>query len=259
MLDTEPLYQAALATSRRGIGLCPRRRVLSDLDWHPYQRRPKKGRCLLWPCFSLTALYQVGCRPVVPASGRTRHRYQARSAGPYSTNLRRRPSPEPWPLLLAPSRPQRPWKRAVWRIALPTSSTSDQVARGKPAPDLYLEAASRLGLPPASCIALEDSEAGVQSASTAGDDRDHGARPQETFSPSRVPSVQNPVFAAPSRSFDCRLASALIRPILFEPTDCKVHDVSLRHELAICKTNPAAANDMARVRSQKVLADAIKI
>ena len=46
--------------------------------------------------------------------------------------------------------------------------TSDQVARGKPAPDLYLEAARRLGLPPAACIALEDSEAGVQSASTAG-------------------------------------------------------------------------------------------
>ena len=46
--------------------------------------------------------------------------------------------------------------------------TSDQVASGKPAPDLYLEAARRLGLPPTACIALEDSEAGVQSASTAG-------------------------------------------------------------------------------------------
>ncbi|MXW80596.1 MAG: HAD family phosphatase [Gemmatimonadetes bacterium] len=46
--------------------------------------------------------------------------------------------------------------------------TSDQVARGKPAPDLYLEAARRLELPPTACIALEDSEAGVQSAHTAG-------------------------------------------------------------------------------------------
>ena len=46
--------------------------------------------------------------------------------------------------------------------------TSDQVACGKPAPDLYLEAARRLGLSPTACIALEDSEAGVQSASTAG-------------------------------------------------------------------------------------------
>ena len=46
--------------------------------------------------------------------------------------------------------------------------TSDQVAAGKPAPDLYLEAARRLGLPPAACIALEDSDPGVQSAHIAG-------------------------------------------------------------------------------------------
>ncbi len=46
--------------------------------------------------------------------------------------------------------------------------TSDQVARGKPAPDLYLEAARRLELPPETCIALEDSEAGVASAHAAG-------------------------------------------------------------------------------------------
>jgi mannitol-1-/sugar-/sorbitol-6-/2-deoxyglucose-6-phosphatase len=40
--------------------------------------------------------------------------------------------------------------------------------RGKPAPDVYLTAARRLGLSPARCLALEDSPAGVVAAKTAG-------------------------------------------------------------------------------------------
>jgi HAD superfamily hydrolase (TIGR01509 family) len=46
--------------------------------------------------------------------------------------------------------------------------TGDQVARGKPAPDIYLEAARRLNVEPAECVALEDSEAGILAASRAG-------------------------------------------------------------------------------------------
>ena len=46
--------------------------------------------------------------------------------------------------------------------------TGDQVERGKPAPDIYLESTRRLGLTPAQCIALEDSDAGVIAASAAG-------------------------------------------------------------------------------------------
>ena len=43
-----------------------------------------------------------------------------------------------------------------------------QVAHGKPAPDIYLYAAERLGLSPAVCMALEDSQNGVRSAAAAG-------------------------------------------------------------------------------------------
>jgi HAD superfamily hydrolase (TIGR01509 family) len=46
--------------------------------------------------------------------------------------------------------------------------TGEQVAKGKPAPDIYLEAARRLGVEPARCLALEDSDAGILSASAAG-------------------------------------------------------------------------------------------
>lgn len=46
--------------------------------------------------------------------------------------------------------------------------TGDQVARGKPDPDPYLEAARRLGVEPARCVAIEDSPTGAASAVAAG-------------------------------------------------------------------------------------------
>jgi HAD superfamily hydrolase (TIGR01509 family) len=46
--------------------------------------------------------------------------------------------------------------------------SSEEVARGKPAPDVYLEAARRLGVPPARCAAVEDSHGGIRSAKAAG-------------------------------------------------------------------------------------------
>ena len=50
----------------------------------------------------------------------------------------------------------------------PVRVTRDQITHGKPAPDIYLEAARRLRTAPAQCVALEDSEAGILSASRAG-------------------------------------------------------------------------------------------
>ncbi|MCC8189413.1 MAG: HAD family phosphatase [Planctomycetes bacterium] len=44
----------------------------------------------------------------------------------------------------------------------------DMVANGKPFPDIYLEAARRLDLPPERCVVLEDSAAGVEAAKVAG-------------------------------------------------------------------------------------------
>lgn len=46
--------------------------------------------------------------------------------------------------------------------------TRDDVMRGKPHPDLFLRAAELLGVPPASCLALEDSHNGVRAAHAAG-------------------------------------------------------------------------------------------
>jgi HAD superfamily hydrolase (TIGR01509 family) len=46
--------------------------------------------------------------------------------------------------------------------------SSEEVAHGKPAPDVYLEAATRLEVAPERCAAIEDSENGIRSASSAG-------------------------------------------------------------------------------------------
>jgi HAD superfamily hydrolase (TIGR01509 family) len=46
--------------------------------------------------------------------------------------------------------------------------SSEEVAHGKPAPDVYLETANRLGMAPGSCAAVEDSHGGIRSAKAAG-------------------------------------------------------------------------------------------
>lgn len=46
--------------------------------------------------------------------------------------------------------------------------STEEVARGKPAPDGYLEAARRLGVDPGDCVAVEDSSNGLRSAHAAG-------------------------------------------------------------------------------------------
>jgi beta-phosphoglucomutase family hydrolase len=46
--------------------------------------------------------------------------------------------------------------------------TADDVAHGKPAPDIFVEAARRIGVAPQLCVAFEDADLGVQSAAGAG-------------------------------------------------------------------------------------------
>jgi len=46
--------------------------------------------------------------------------------------------------------------------------SSDEMAHGKPAPDVYLEAARRLGVAPGACLVVEDSFNGVRAGKAAG-------------------------------------------------------------------------------------------
>ena len=77
-----------------------------------------------------------------------------------------------WPLGLASSA-NRPIIDLVLGLAdlsdrFAATVSSEEVERGKPAPDVYLEAAGRLDVAPADCAAVEDSSNGLRSAAAAG-------------------------------------------------------------------------------------------
>ncbi len=77
-----------------------------------------------------------------------------------------------WPLGLASSSNRELIDRALEVSGLAryfrATVSSEEVERGKPAPDVYLDAARRLSVEPARCAAVEDSASGIRSARDAG-------------------------------------------------------------------------------------------
>jgi len=77
-----------------------------------------------------------------------------------------------WPLAVASSAPKSLIEAVLdisgLRSAFAAAVSSEEVPRGKPAPDVYLEATARLRVPPASCAAVEDSSNGLRAAAAAG-------------------------------------------------------------------------------------------
>lgn len=77
-----------------------------------------------------------------------------------------------WPLGLASSSNREIIDAFLERAGLgdgfAVTLSSEQAGRGKPAPDVYLETAVRLGVDPGACVAVEDSANGLRSAAAAG-------------------------------------------------------------------------------------------
>lgn len=76
------------------------------------------------------------------------------------------------PVALATSAPEANVEHTLREIGLidrlRVIARGDQVKRGKPAPDVFLFAASLLGVPPEACLAFEDAPLGIGSARAAG-------------------------------------------------------------------------------------------
>ena len=77
-----------------------------------------------------------------------------------------------WPIGLASSSPRRLIDAVLGRIGVAAlfgaTLSTDEVGRGKPAPDVYVAAADRLRVPTSRCVAVEDSTNGLRSALDAG-------------------------------------------------------------------------------------------
>lgn len=76
------------------------------------------------------------------------------------------------PVSVASGGPKPVVRETLARVGLaelfPIVVTPEDVKRGKPAPDLFLLAAEKMGVPPQSCLVFEDAEPGVEAAKAAG-------------------------------------------------------------------------------------------
>jgi HAD superfamily hydrolase (TIGR01509 family) len=95
------------------------------------------------------------------------------------------------PVGVASSSPRERLHRTLSRAGLldafDVTVAGDEVEHGKPAPDMFLLVAERLGAAPEDCIAIEDSPTGVQAAVAAG---------MRTIAVSRVPGAEAALAAA---------------------------------------------------------------
>ena len=74
----------------------------------------------------------------------------------------------PWAVVTSAGRRLAEVRLAAAGIDAPVLLSLDDVARGKPEPDGYLKAAAELGIDPAACLVVEDSEPGIAAGRAAG-------------------------------------------------------------------------------------------
>ncbi len=169
MLDTEPLYRAAWQQACRESGF-----YLDDEAYSSFIGRPTRD-CeadLVAHFGSSFLLSQFRLRwPRIWDASVRHHGIAAQGGGGGGRSF------HSWSNSGFRLRSQLPADAACTELSLRGAGlsgrfnaivTGDQVAHGKPAPDIYLEAARRLKQDPVHCIALEDSDAGVLAACAAG-------------------------------------------------------------------------------------------
>jgi HAD superfamily hydrolase (TIGR01509 family) len=170
LIDTEPVWRAAQAAVFAGMGIALRERDLLDSTGQPveelipvWRRRSPDGDGTS-PLTDTQVADLITDRVIahVTAEGQPMPGVTAAIARFERCGLR---------LAIASSSPLRLIDAVCDRLRLARievrCSAMDE-ARGKPAPDVYLTAARRIGVPAARCLALEDSPHGVASAKSAG-------------------------------------------------------------------------------------------
>ena len=109
-------------------------------------------------------------------------------------------------VLVQPAADRRGARRAGLGELFEVTVSSEEVARGKPAPDVYLEAARRLGVAPERCAAVEDSANGIRSAHAGRDAGDRDPEPALLRRPRGRAGARRDVRRVPHRSPSSQLA-----------------------------------------------------
>jgi HAD superfamily hydrolase (TIGR01509 family) len=165
LVDSERVWESARERVARANGGAwhadsqARMMGMSTPEWSTWMReelgvRLAPGRIRDTVLTEIEAIYRDRV-PLMPGAGRAVERIAAR-----------------WPLAVASSSARGLVELVLeltgWKPRFEAVVSSEEVPRGKPAPDVYLEAARRLGVEPGGCVAVEDSTAGLRSAHAAG-------------------------------------------------------------------------------------------
>jgi sugar-phosphatase len=171
LIDTEPVWRAAQAAVFAGIGVTLSERDLIDSTGQPVEELiPVWRRRSPGPDLASTELSddEIADRIIDQVIGYVKARGQPMPGVTAAIALFERYGLR---LAIASSSPLRLIDAVCDRLGLARiavrCSARDEV-RGKPAPDVYLTAARRLGVAAAGCLALEDSPNGIASARSAG-------------------------------------------------------------------------------------------
>lgn len=166
MVDTEPLSRQAWDAVLGPFGYA----LADEVYWQMIGRRSDESSQIAWAAYDL---------PI------TAEELLARKSAVFQTTLEQGIPIMPglMPLLAEIARRQIPWAMAtsspyhqaetvLAQLGLADAcraiTAGNEVSHGKPAPDIYLLAAQRLGIAPEDCLALEDSVPGSQAAAAAG-------------------------------------------------------------------------------------------
>ena len=171
LIDTEPVWRAAQATVFAGIGIALRESDLLDSTGQPVEELiPVWRRRSPGPDLASTELSddEIADRIIDQVIGYVKARGQPMPGVTAAIALFERYELR---LAIASSSPLRLIDAVCDRLGLARIAvrcSAREEVRGKPAPDVYLTAARRLGVAAAGCLALEDSPNGLASAKAAG-------------------------------------------------------------------------------------------
>ena len=171
LIDTEPVWRAAQSAVFAGIGVTLSERDLIDSTGQPVEELiPVWRRRSPGPDLASTELSdgEIADRIIDQVIGYVKARGQPMPGVTAAIALFERHGLR---LAIASSSPLRLIDAVCDRLGLDrieVRCSAREEVRGKPAPDVYLTAARRLGVTAGSCLALEDSPNGIASARSAG-------------------------------------------------------------------------------------------